>query len=85
MWIRGVGAEARSGIECGRGRRWWAAGADAGCRRLDVLVDREDRTESAVDRRRVGEAGEQVGVEHDNVAALLDQVSVFAADGLGLK
>jgi hypothetical protein len=71
------------GIGCGRGRRWWATGADTGCRRLDMLVDREERMESAVDGRRIGEAVERVGVEHDDVAARAD--GVLAADGLGLE
>ena len=60
----------------------WAARADAGCRGLDLLVDGEERTQSAVDGRRIGEAGEQVRVEHDDVAAPFEQVCVFAADGL---
>jgi hypothetical protein len=65
------------------GGGWAAASARAGSRFLNLMVDCEEGAQGAVDRRRIGEAIEQVGIKEDYVRSLLQEtVVVFAADGL---
>jgi hypothetical protein len=74
-------ADAR--VERGLGGGGGAAPSNAGSSLLDLMIDREEGAEGAVDGGRVGEAIKQVGVEEDYVRSLLQEaVVVFAADGL---
>ena len=72
-------------VEFGLGGGGWAAASNAGSSFLDLVIDGEEGAQGPVDRGRVGEAFEQVGVEDDDVRSLLEQVGVLAACWCGLR